>query len=182
MEVIDLAILLLVLWSAYHGWKQGLLKEVASLCGFFAGLLLAFLLYKAFGCYLSPAITEYTPIGSYVAKIIVFIVIWAVVPILLGVVANILTKSMRGLHLGFVNSFGGMFISVIKYLILMSFIFSAMSYMNIISKKKRNASKFYQPVSSIVSGIFSKGENPQKGKCTEKCQSDTVWIQMHHKK
>jgi len=182
MEVIDFAIILLVLWSAYHGWKQGLLKEVISTCGFFLGLFLAVQLYTTFGNYLVPSLSSHTSIGTYFGKALVFIVVWIVVPIVLGVVGNVLTRSLKGLHLGFVNSFAGSVLSLIKYLILMSFVFCAMDFIGILDKQKKESSEFYQPVASIVKGFFSDNEKPKATHNATSEKIDTVWIPIHHKK
>ena len=182
MEVIDFAIILLVLWSAYHGWKQGLLKEVISMCGFFLGLFIAVQLYSAFGSYLAPSLSNHAGIGSYMGKALAFIIIWIVVPILLGVVGNVLTRSLKGLHLGFVNSFGGSIVSLIKYLILMSFVFAAMDFTGILNQQKKEDSQFYQPVASIVKGIFSDNEKPKTTNNATTEKADTVWIPINHKK
>ena len=181
MEVIDLAIILLVLWSAYHGWKQGLLKEVISMCGFFLGLFIAVQLYTAFGSYLATSLSSHAGVGNYLGKALAFILIWIIVPIILGVVANVLTRSLKGLHLGFANSFGGSLVSLVKYLILMSFVFSAMDFVGILSPEKKDASKFYQPVASIVKGIFADSNKPKATQDAAE-KSDTVWIPIHHKK
>ncbi len=180
METIDFAIILLVLWSVYHGWKQGFFKELISMVGFFIGLFFAFRLYSAFGAYLVPDVSS--AIGGYLGKALAFVLIWIIVPILLGVVANILTKSLQGLHLGRLNAICGSAISLLKYLILISFVFSAMDYVGIMDPKKKSASKLYQPVASIVQNFFIGKERPTPVPSNEdKTESDTIWIDVHHK-
>jgi uncharacterized membrane protein required for colicin V production len=49
MAQIDVVILLIAIWGAYRGWKNGLLKEVVSTLGFLLGLLIAYLLYARCG-------------------------------------------------------------------------------------------------------------------------------------
>lgn len=183
METIDIAIILLVLWSVYHGWKQGLFKEIISMIGFFVGLFVAFRLYSSFGSYLAPSLSSNAVIANYLGKAVAFILIWIVVPILLGVVANILTRSLQGLHLGKLNSLGGAAVSLLKYLVLMSFVFCAMDYVGILNKEKKANAQLYQPVASIVKNFFVGKEKPVPASDDEtETASDTVWIDVHPQK
>ena len=119
MAFIDFIILLLAIWAVYRGWRAGFLKEIISMIGFFVGLFLAAALYSNFGEYLAPKIGA----SPGVSDVIAFILIWVVVPILLGMVANILTKALKGMKLGLPNSILGAALSTMKYLVLMSCIF-----------------------------------------------------------
>jgi uncharacterized membrane protein required for colicin V production len=181
METIDLAILLLVLWAAFTGWRRGLLKEIVSMCGFFVGLLVAYLLYTQFGDLLAPSISSHGGVGRFVGSIVAFIIIWVAVPIVLGVVANVLTRSMKAIHFGKLNSLGGATVSVVKYLILMSFVFSAMNFLGIMSSEKRQASWFYEPVSNLAGQVFSGKKRPQASE-EQQGKTDTLWVNVHHPK
>jgi membrane protein required for colicin V production len=181
MSTLDIAIILLICWSVYHGWKQGLLKEIISMVGFFIGLFVAFQLYTTFGDALAPHISSNSGVGGFFGKVIAFIAIWIIVPILLGIVGNILTKSLKGLHLGFPNSVGGMLVSLFKYLILMSFVLCAMGFVGIVSPEKKQSSHFYKPVTSIVKDFFVDKKKPQTTDPNSEKQ-DTVWINVHGQK
>ena len=95
MPFIDFVILLLVIWALYKGWRQGFLKEIISMVGFVVGLFVAAGLYSSFGEYLSPHIGA----SPTVANILAFLVLWIVVPIVLGLVANLLTKALKGMKI-----------------------------------------------------------------------------------
>ena len=110
MAFIDFIILLLAIWAVYRGWRAGFLKEIISMIGFFVGLFLAAALYSNFGEYLAPKIGA----SPGVSDVIAFILIWVVVPILLGMVANILTKALKGMKLGLPNSILGAALSTMK--------------------------------------------------------------------
>lgn len=175
MSEIDVVILALMLWAGYNGWKHGLIKELASMAGFFVGLYVAYTCYDKFGEILAPCLSSNTVVTSYLVPIIAFVILWAVVPILLGLVASILTKSLKCLHLGPLNSLGGMVVSLVKYLVLLSFIFSAMNYLHILNDDKKKDSMFYDTVASIAQKLFDGKTLPfHKDKCnTDTLPSDT---------
>lgn len=179
METIDLAIMLLVLWAAFMGWRRGLLKEIVSMCGFFVGLLVAYLTYSTFGDKLAPSITAGGAAGHFFGPVVAFIIVWVAVPIVLGVVANVLTRSLKALQFGKLNSFGGAAVSVVKYLILMSFVFSAMNFLGIMSDQKRRSSWFYEPVSHFAGQVFN-GKPRAKAVRERQGTSDTLWVNIHH--
>lgn len=149
MAFVDIFILIILLWAVYQGWTTGFLKQLASFIGFLAGLLIAAMLYSALGDYLAPRFG----VGLTVARIMAFLLLWVVVPILLGQAATLLTKVMKGL-LGLPNRLLGVALSVLKYLVLLSCLFNVMSFMHIISEEKQKQSLFYEPVRSTVSVLF----------------------------
>ena len=166
-----MAIILLVLWSVYHGWKQGFFKELVSMAGFFVGLFIAFRLYSSFGGYLMPDLSSGSVIGDYLCKALAFVLMWIIVPILMGVAANVL------------NAICGSAGSMVKYLVLMSFVFNAMDFIGIMNADKKSASIFYEPVASVVQRAFAGKEHPRPSHShDEEKTSDTIWIDMHHPK
>ena len=165
MPFIDFVILLLVIWALYKGWRQGFLKEIISMVGFVVGLFVAAGLYSSFGEYLSPHIGA----SPTVANILAFLVLWIVVPIVLGLVANLLTKALKGMKIGLPNSILGAAVSLIKYLILMSCVFNVMSFLGIVSQAKAEESFLYEPVkNSLGYALKAYGEShSQDGEAAE---------------
>lgn len=151
MPFIDFAILLLLIWAVYSGWRHGLLKELVSAVGFVVGLFIAASLYSAFGEHLAPRIGASVTVASIVA----FLVLWIVVPIVLGMLANILTKALKGMHVGLPNSLLGAAVSVVKYLVLMSCVFNVLSFLGMVSPQKAEESFFYEPVRSSLGRAFA---------------------------
>lgn len=170
MPFIDFAILLLVIWAAYKGWRQGFLKELASMVGFVVGLFVAAALYSQFGEYLAPHLGA--PLTA--AKIIAFVVLWIVVPIVLGMVANLLTKALKGMRIGLPNSILGAAVSLLKYLVLMSCVFNVMSALGIVSQEKASASFFYEPIKDSLGNAFKAyGEHRQDADSQDADSTDT---------
>lgn len=181
MQTIDVVIILLVLWAAYNGWKHGLIKEIISMIGFFVGLFVAYELYTTFGNYLAPSLSSNATAGRYLGYFVAFVGLWIVVPILLGVLANLVTRSLKLIHLGLINSLGGALVSTAKYVILMSFVFSAMNFLGIMSQEKKDAALLYKPVASLAGTVFN-GKQKPKSALPQEEKSDTIWVKIHHPK
>ena len=65
--MIDLFILVLMIWAAFNGWRNGFIKEVVSSVGFLAGLLIAATCYITFVDYLAVTGTESNMFTSVVS-------------------------------------------------------------------------------------------------------------------
>lgn len=98
-EIVALAILL---YGAVMGLKNGFLKELASMTGFFIGLYLAWKYYDQIG-------------GGAIA----FIGIWIVTPIALGILASLATKLLDWTLVGgLLNRVFGCIFGVTKWAVL----------------------------------------------------------------
>ena len=169
---IDIFIIVLLLWSCYSGWKQGFLKELVSACGFLLGLLVAATCYSQLGDYLTRAGSQLGVLTNVVA----FLLLWIIVPIVFGFIANVLTKAMKKMKVSLPNSLLGSLVSVLKYVILLSCIFNVMEALHILDETKTTDSRLYAPARDALSFLFS-------GSFTESLSSDagtqdTLWVDM----
>ena len=105
--MLDIFIIVVLLWALFSGWRAGFIKEVASMVGALVGLLVAATCYSSFGEYLAVNGSE----TNMVTSVIAFFLLWIFVPIVLGYVANVLTKSLKGMKLGMPNSILGALVS-----------------------------------------------------------------------
>lgn len=174
MLTVDTVIVLILLWGAWRGWKAGLIKEAFSTCGLIVGLIVAVLFYKVLGEYFSPALGSGS-LASYAGCVMAFVLIWVLVPIFAGIGANVLTKAVKNVFLGPLNSFLGMLLGALKFLILISFVFSAMSYVGIISDQKKNSSRLYPYVTVVGNMVLGKGSIAQE---SDKNKDKTVIIKF----
>ena len=170
---IDIFLIVLLLWSVYSGWKQGFLKEVVSAVGFLVGLLIAATCYSQLGDYLTQAGSQLGALTNVVA----FLLLWVIVPIVLGFAANIATKALKGLKLGLPNSLLGALVSVVKYVILISCVLNVMSALHILDEEKTRDSRLFEPTKGLLSMIFSLGfiqaDEPAEGPSV----GDTIWVE-----
>ena len=110
MSSVDIIIVIILLWGAWRGWRSGLIKEIFSACGFVVGLVLAAMFYGVVGEHFAPALGSGSK-ASFAACVLAFILIWVAVPIIFGFVANALTKGIKALHAGPLNSLLGMVVA-----------------------------------------------------------------------
>ena len=99
MSTTDIIVLALLAWGAVCGFKRGLVKELASMAGFFLGLFIAWKVYND--------VTD---------SIMMFILIWIATPIILGMVASVITKTLDFTIVGgFMNRLLGAVVGVVKW-------------------------------------------------------------------
>lgn len=100
MNWLMIVCLLTLLWGAVSGWKNGLLKELLSTGGFFVGLVLAY--------YFHDRIAGGGAVG--------FIVIMIGAPIILGLIATLLSGILDHVFLvGKANRLAGALLGAAKW-------------------------------------------------------------------
>jgi len=117
-----------VVWglAVILGFYQGFFKQVANLLGIVAGIILATIFYSQFGEKVAELIGSTEEVGGWIA----FILISVIVPVALGLLASLLTKLFKKMHLGFINRLAGAVLALVIYTILMGFAFNVMDFIN----------------------------------------------------
>ena len=177
--MIDIFIIVLLLWAAFSGWRAGFLKEIISTAGFLVGLFVAATCYSVFGEMLAVNGTEVNMFTNIVA----FLILWIIVPIVLGFVANVLTKALKGMKLGMPNSILGAAVSFVKYFILLSCVLNVMSALHIMNQERVATSHLYGPVTAALEVFLPEGQTDAGAREQEAADSaaeqpDTVWVDM----
>ncbi|MCH5179320.1 MAG: CvpA family protein [Prevotellaceae bacterium] len=172
MSSVDITILIILLWGAWRGWKSGFIKELFSTCGFLVGLVLAAMFYSVVGEHFAPALGSGSQ-ASFATSVLAFILIWVVVPIFCGFAANVLTRAVKGLRLGPINSLLGLIVGFAKYFVLISVVFSAMSYVGIVSADRKEGSLFYPYITKLGNLVY---ENRDIATESGQLEDDTVYI------
>lgn len=175
MSSVDIIIVLVLLWGAWRGWRSGFIKEVFSTVGIVVGLVLAASFYSVLGEHFAPALGSGSK-ASFAACVLAFIVIWVVVPILFGLVANALTKTVKALHIGSLNALLGLAVGAIKYFLLLSVVFSAMAYVGILSEEKKQESKLYPYITVVGNAIYEHRDIVTE---SGKLKDDTVYVKVN---
>ena len=110
--MIELICLAILLFGAWRGWRNGLLREVISFTGFFIGLYLAYYYYKQVGC-----------------GVLGFLLIWIMVPLTLGIGAWMITKLLdKIIVIGTVNKLLGAAVGFLKYALLLGCLMMLVDY------------------------------------------------------
>lgn len=153
MAAIDIIILAMIGVGAIGGLQKGFVKQMASIVGLIAGLLVARALFGTVAERLEPALGTSTT----VAQVLAFVLIWVAVPLGFALVASLLTKALDAVHLGWLNRWLGSGLGALKYMILIGLAIHVMEYMDpkdeIISQTKKKESVLYYPMRDF-SGIF----------------------------
>lgn len=153
MAAIDIIILAMIGVGAIGGLLKGFVKQMASIVGLIAGLLVARALFGTVAERLEPALGTSTT----VAQVLAFVLIWVAVPLGFALVASLLTKALDAVHLGWLNRWLGSGLGALKYMILIGLAIHVMEYMDpkdeIISQTKKKESVLYYPMRDF-SGIF----------------------------
>ena len=110
--MIELLCLAVLLYGAFRGWKNGLVKEVISFVGFFLGFFIAYEYYKR---------AEVGVLG--------FLLIWIGIPLVLGVIAWLVTKVIdKIIVVNTLNRLLGAAAGFLKYAFLIGCVILAIDY------------------------------------------------------
>ena len=110
--MIELLCLAILLYGAFRGWKNGLVKEVISFAGFFLGFFIAYEYYKR---------SEVGVLG--------FLLIWIGIPLVLGMIAWVITKVLNKIIVvSTLNKLLGAAAGFLKYAFLIGCVILAIDY------------------------------------------------------
>lgn len=149
----DVFIFVIFVAGAVLGFWKGFIKQLASIVGLVAGLLLARMLFGVVGEKLAA------DMGTSVtfSQIVAFILIWLVVPIGLSIGASLITHLLNATPLGFFNRWMGAGLGAVKYLLLLSMFFNFVDYIDqesqLIKTETQERSVLYKPLKGF-SGVF----------------------------
>ena len=154
MTTIDIIIVALVGLGVIMGLMKGFVRQMASIVGLVAGLLVARALFGTVAEWLAPALgTSVT-----IAQILAFVLIWVAVPLGFAFVASLLTKALDAVHLGWLNCWLGSGLGALKYMILIGLAIHVIEYMDpedeVISQTKKKESVLYYPMKDLSSVFF----------------------------
>lgn len=154
MQALDIVLLIILGIGLVLGGTRGLLAQLASLLGIVVGLYVAKLYYVDLAAEISPLVVE----SLSAAQIISFIAIWLIVPIVFGLFADMITKFMEAIHLGWFNRLMGSILGVIKYGLLLSALLCVLDFVDsdnkLITETKKTESVLYYPMKSVVKTLF----------------------------
>ncbi|MBP3374055.1 MAG: CvpA family protein [Bacteroidaceae bacterium] len=152
MQTIDWILVVLLLLGAIRGWRTGLIKQVVSLGGLIAGLLIAKLCYAMVGDAIAPHIDNHTTL----AHVLAFILIWIAVPVILGVLGEILTTVLDKLFvLGTVNSILGALLGLIKFQLIIGALIWVLCATKIIGENTMQQSVLCAPLKAVPEALYT---------------------------
>lgn len=150
MGALDIVILAVFVFGFVKGLMSGFFRQVVSIVGFLVGLLVASLLYTTFGDWLAPHIGTDVSVSRPVA----FVLIWIGVPLLLSLLAFLLTKLVETVKLGGVNRLAGALVASVKYLLFLSCLLNVADRIQLIPEDQEKSSYLYEPVRGASEWVF----------------------------
>lgn len=172
---IDIFIAVVILWAIINGWRNGVFHELVSSLGLFVGLFVAATCYETLGEYLSVEGSE----SNMMTSIAAFFILWIIVPIALGFAASLLTKVVKTMQLGMINSLLGSLVSITKFVLLISCVLNMMVSLHILNEERTQNSLLFQPICSLLGQAFDQAINSLTEPGT--IMSDTLWVDLSAK-
>lgn len=126
MLVFDIIVAIIILFFAYKGYKNGLIKELGSLVALIAGIFLAI----RFSDFMDSIIRNNTSIDSEYVPILSFAVIFIAVVVCVIMFSKILDKFLKVIKLDWLNKLGGVFFSTAKTVLILGGLFFLVIQLN----------------------------------------------------
>ncbi len=154
MSLFDIIFGVILCYSLYKGFKNGLFVEIAS----FISLLLGIYLAIKFSSLMKGIITPHVSWNPNTIQITAFILTFILVVIGVYLLAKFLTGIADFAQLGLVNKLGGGFFRILKTILIMSVfiaLFEKINFNNTFAKKETlDNSIFYNPVKKVAAFVY----------------------------
>jgi membrane protein required for colicin V production len=150
MNAFDIIILIPVIWFAYKGFKNGLIKEVGTLAALVLGIWGAVRLSG----FTAEYIESYTNAPLEYIPLIAFGLTFLLIIVVIFLLAHLLDKFVDTLKLDWLNKAGGIVFGVLKMLLIISALMFVVNQLN--SKHKFIPNQFteesilYNPLSDLI--------------------------------
>ncbi|MBA2760659.1 MAG: CvpA family protein [Segetibacter sp.] len=136
---IDIIFIVLIVMALFKGYTRGLIIAIFSLFAFIIGLAAALKLSAVVAQKLQDKIN----VGGYFLPIISFAIVFIAVVFIVNAAAGLLRKAVRLAFLGWLDSFGGILLYAVIYLMVFSVILFYSTKINLISPEMQSASVTY---------------------------------------
>ena len=141
MNTLDLIVCLVLALAVWNGWRQGFVVQICSLAGIVAGIWIAARFGAQVGGWLRLD-DEVAAAGGFVVAI----------------AGRVVRKVFHFAGLGVADTLLGIAVSVLKYLLVLSVLFSAFDALNedycLVGPRTIERSKSYKPVRWLSESIF----------------------------
>ncbi|MDR2936644.1 MAG: CvpA family protein [Rikenellaceae bacterium] len=151
MNGLDIALLVPLVYALYRGFREGVLAQLGGIAGVVLGVWLAFRWCHELGTHL--------PIDDpKIATPAAFILIVLTTLVVIGLVGWVLGKLFDTLGLGLFNKVGGVLLSLLKMVLILSVLIMAFDMINrdgkILEQETIDRSALYGPIGRVASTVF----------------------------
>lgn len=126
MNILDIILAIILCFFVWKGYKNGLIKELASLTALIAGVFIAI----RFSDFVASLLKDKGGFSSEYLPIISFAVIFITVVVLILVFAKVLDKFIKAIKLQWLNKSGGILFSVLKSMLIFGGLFFFICQLN----------------------------------------------------
>lgn len=150
LNVIDLIVCLVLALAVWSGWRQGFIVQVCSLAAIVAGIWLA----SRFG----PQLGAWLRLDDEVAGVGGFIAVFVVTILVVAIAGRAIRKLFHFAGFGVADIVLGIIVSAVKYLLVLSVLFSAFDALNVdyslVEPRTLEQSKSYKPVMRLSASVL----------------------------
>ncbi len=150
----DLALIIILAWTAIRGYMKGFISSIATLAALLLGIWGASTLFASFGDFIKRGFSLNTQYHHLIAFSILFILIIVLV-LLTG---KLVEKLVDNLSLGIVNRIAGAIFGVLKTLFFISILLVLLNKIEasikIIPEKQKQNSFLFLPLSNFAVKMF----------------------------
>ena len=150
MNAVDLIVCLVLVLAVWNGWRQGFILQVCSLAGIVAGIWLA----ARFG----TQVGEWLQLEPDIVSAGGFVTVLIAVILVVAIAGRLVRRLFHFAGFGIADTLLGIAVSVLKYLLVLSALFSAFDTLNadytLVSPETIEKSKSYKPVMRLSEAVF----------------------------
>jgi len=149
MVVLDWIILAIMVAGLVAGIIKGVIQQIFSLGGLILGIILGTLLYEPF----AGLLLDIFKMSDQTARIVAFVIILIVVPLVCGLLGKALSKLIHAANLGFIDRVLGGLFGLFKVVLIMGLVIMVLDMTGvsdkIVKKEEKKQSRLYLPVSQF---------------------------------
>lgn len=154
MSILDIILLICFVPAIVKGVSKGFIRQAVELLAILVGAWLAI----RFSSLLSGWLSNYFEVQPQVMTIISFVLIVLVVALLMTLVANLLTKLLDFIALGWINRLLGFVFAILKVAVILGLAIMAFEALNssfgIVDPDKLSGSPVYSHLKGMAETVF----------------------------
>ena len=155
MNYVDFTILLIAVIGFLYGLIKGVIRQVGSLGGFIAGIVVA----RFFGGSFSALLREMFDLPEGVSRVIAYSLLFLIVYIICVQLMRLIHHITHHVALGWLDRLAGALFGAVKYLVILSIVLNLVHIIdpkgNLIPEKETASSQFYGYTLRVAPLLFS---------------------------
>jgi membrane protein required for colicin V production len=154
MNYIDIVLILILIFAAFNGFRQGLIIELASLAALILGIWGA----VKFSDWTASFIKQNMGFHSEYTGIIAFFLTFIVIVFCIHILGKVIDNMVKAIALGFLNRLAGIIFGVLKVSVILSILLLLFDpideNVHILPANQKSNSKMYVPMRQLVPTLF----------------------------